>query len=192
MTNMLFLLFYMMCLCACAFIKIIEYILYGVGLYGMAREAGLTGGWMAFVPFARKYLQGRLGGPITLRGKTIKDPGLWMVLLPFAVGIAAGFLTGLAMALIVAGSLIQANVMIMIPVAGVVVLACIVIFLLVLVGAAAKNGLRALVNYQILSRYCQGNVLILHIVFSTLLPLYEAIVFFYYRHHTVEKVREEV
>lgn len=110
-----------------------------------------------------------------------------MVLLPFAVGIAAGFLTGLAMALIVAGSLIQANAMIMIPVAGVVVLACMVIFLLVLIGAAAKNGLRALVNYQILSRYCQGNVLILHIVFSTLLPLYEAIVFFYYRHHTAEK-----
>lgn len=187
MANMLFLLFYLMCLCVCAFIKIIEYILYGIGLHSMAREAGITSGWMAFVPFARKYLQGKLGGPITLKGKTIKDPGLWMVLLPFAVGIAAGFLTGLAMALIVAGSLIQANAMIMIPVAGVALLACMVIFLLVLIGAAAKNGLRALVNYQILSRYCQGNVLILHIVFSTLLPLYEAIVFFYYRHHTAEK-----
>lgn len=188
---MLVLLFYMMCLCVCASIKIIEYILYGIGLHSMAREAGIGSGWMAFVPFARKYLQGKLGGPITLKGKTIKDPGLWMVLLPFAVGIAAGFLTGLAMALVVAGSLIQANVMIMIPVAGVVVLTCIVIFLLVLAGAAAKNGLRALVNYQILSRYCQGNVLILHIVFSTLLPLYEAVVFFYYRHHTVgEEVKE--
>lgn len=192
MANMLFLLFYMMCLCVFAFIKIIEYILYGVGLHSMAREAGLNNGWMAFVPFVRKYLQGKLGGPITLRGKTIKEPGLWMVLLPFAVGIAAGLLTGLAMALIVLGSLIQANVMVMIPVAGVVVLACVVIFLLVLIGTAAKNGLRALVNYQILSRYCQGNVLILHIVFSTFLPLYEAIVFFYYRHHTTGEGEEEV
>ena len=184
---MLFLLFYVMCLCVCAFIKIIEYILYGIGLHSMAREAGITSGWMAFVPFARKYLQGKLGGPITLKGKTIRDPGLWMVLLPFAVGIAAGFLTGLAMALIVAGSLIQANAMIMIPVAGGGVLAFIGVFFLVVVGGGAKKrpgGAGHLLN---LSRYCQGNVLILHIVFSTLLPLYEAIVFFYYRHHTAEK-----
>lgn len=185
---MLFLFFYMMCLFVYAFVKIIEYILYGIGLHSMARGAGIGSGWMAFVPFARKYLQGKLSGPITLKGKTIKDPGVWMVLLPFVVGIAAGFLTGLAMAVVVAGSLIQANAMIMVPVAGVAVLACVVIFLLVLAGAAAKSGLRAMVDHQILSRYCQGNVLILHIVFCTLIPLYEAIVFFYYRHHTIEKM----
>ena len=55
------------------------------------------------------------------------------------------------------------------------------VFLLALAGTAVLNGLRALVDYQILSRYCQGNVLILHIVFSICFPMYEAAVFFYYR-----------
>lgn len=187
MANMLFILFYMMCLCVYAVVRAAEYILYGVGLCGMARETGISGGWMAFVPFARKYLQGKLSGPLTLKGKTIKEPGLWLVLLPFVVGIGSGFLAGLVMALIVAGSLIKTNVIIMIPVTGVVILAGLVILLLIFVGAVAKNGLRALIDYQILSRYCQGNILILHIVFSVLLPLYEAAVFFYYRHHVAEK-----
>ncbi len=187
MVNMLFILFYMMCLCVYAVVRAAEYILYGVGMCGMAREAGISGGWMAFVPVARRYLQGKLSGPLTLKGKTLKEPGLWLVLLPFAVGIGSGFLAGLVMALIVAGSLIKTNAIIMIPVTGVVLLTGLVILLLVVAGAVVKNGLRALIDYQILSRYCQGNVLILHIVFSTILPLYEAAVFFYYRHHEIVK-----
>ena len=188
MANLLFILFYMMCLCVYAVMKLAEYILYGIGLRGMAREMGVGNGWLAFVPFARKYLQGKVSGPITLKGKTIKEPGLGLVLLPFSVGIATGFLAGLVMALVVVGTLVRSNAIIMIPVTGVAILAGVVIFLLGLVGTAAQNGLRALVDHQILSRYCQGNVLILHIVFSTIFPLYEAAVFFYYRHHTAARV----
>lgn len=181
MANLLFLLFYMLCLSVCAVIALAEYILYGFGLYGMARKAGVGGEWMAFVPYARRYLQGKLGGPITLKGKTMKKPGLWMILLPFAMGVAAGLLAGLALALAVAGTLFHENAMIMIPMASVAIFADMIIFLLLFVGMAAKGGLRALINYQIFSHYCQGNVLVLHIIFSTMLPLYEAAAFFYYR-----------
>lgn len=181
MTNTWFLLFYMICLSVCAVFTLIGYVLYGVGLYGMAKNAGIGNEWLAFVPFARKYLQGKLGGPIVIGGKTIKMPGLWMLLLPFFVGMASGFLAGIVIVLLAAGIVIGSNAFLMIPVSGVAFLAGIIIFLLILVGAAAKSGLRALIDYQILSRYCQGNVLVLHIVFSVLLPLYEAVIFFYYR-----------
>lgn len=182
MTNTWFLLFYMIGLSVCAVFALIGYVLYGIGLYGMAQGAGIGNEWLAFVPFARRYLQGKLGGPIAIGGKTIKTPGLWLLLLPFCVGVASGFLAGVVIVLLAAGVVIGANAILMIPVSGVAFLAGAVIFLMILAGAAAKSGLRALIDYQILSRYCQGNVLILHIVFSIILPLYEAVVFFYYRH----------
>lgn len=152
-----------------------------MGLHAIARQAGMDNEWLAFVPFARKYLQGKLAGPITLRGKTIKEPGIWMILLPFVVGIVTGFVAGLTVILAVAGILAGSNTIIVIPLTGVMILAALIIFLLALAGTAVLNGLRALVDYQILSRYCQGNVLILHIVFSICFPMYEAAVFFYYR-----------
>ncbi len=185
MANTLILLFYMLCLSVGAAVALAEYMLYGIGLYSMAREMGLGHEWLAFVPYGRKYLQGKLSGPITLKGKTLKEPGIWMVLLPFIMGIITGFLTGLTAVLAVAGILAGSNTVIVIPLTLVVFLAAAIIFLVMLAGIAAKSGLRALVNYQILSRYCQGNILILHIVFSILLPLYEAAVFFYYRRRPI-------
>ena len=182
MTHTWFLLFYMIALSVCAVFALVGYVLYGIGLYGMAQSAKIGNEWMAFVPFVRKYLQGKLGGPIEFNGKTIKSPGLWMLLLPFFVGLASGFLAGILIVLFAAGVLIGTNALLMIPVSGVAFFAGVLIFLLILAAAAAKSGLRALINYQILSRYCQGNVLILHIVFSVILPIYEAVVFFYYRH----------
>lgn len=182
MTNTWFLLFYMIYLSVYAVFILVGYVLYGIGLYGMARNAGIGNEWLAFIPFARKYLQGKLGGPITIHGKTIKQPGLWLLLLPFFVGMASGFLAGIVVVLLATGIVIGTNAILMIPVSGVAFLAGIIILLLILVGAAAKSGLRALINYQILSRYCQGNVLVLHIIFSVILPIYEAVIFFYYRH----------
>lgn len=182
MMNTLIFLFYMLCLSVSAAAALAEYVLYGIGLHGMARQAGIDNEWLAFVPFARKYLQGKLGGPITLRGKTMKEPGIWMILLPFAVGIATGFVAGLTVILAVAGILAGSHTVIVIPLTGVMILAALIIFLLALAGTAVQSGLRALVDYQILSRYCEGNVLILHIVFSICFPMYEAAVFFYYRH----------
>lgn len=181
MMNIWFLLFYMIYLSVCAVFILVGYVLYGIGLYGMARNAGIGNEWLAFVPFARKYLQGKLGGPITIHGKTIKQPGLWLLLLPFFVGMASGFLAGIVVVLMAAGIVVGTNAILTIPVSGVAFLSGVIILLLILAGAAAKSGLRALINYQILSRYSQGNVLILHIVFSVVLPLYEAALFFYYR-----------
>lgn len=181
MVHTLILLFYLLCLSVGAAAALAEYILYGIGLYGMARKAGIGREWLAFVPYARKYLQGKLGGPITLKGKTIKEPGIWMLLLPFVIGVITGFMAGLTVILAAAGILAGSNTVIVIPLTMVVLLAALLMFLLVLAGTAIQSGLRALVNYQILSRYCRGNILILHIVFSTFFPLYEAAVFFYYR-----------
>lgn len=190
MTNTLIFLFYMLCLSVGAAVALAEYILYGIGLHGMARQAGMENEWMAFVPFARKYLQGKIAGPITLRGKTMKEPGIWMILLPFAIGMITGFAAGLTLILAVAGILAGSNTVIVLPLTGVMILAALIIFLLALAGTAVQNGLRALVDYQILSRYCEGNVLILHIVFSTCFPMYEAAVFFYYRHKTCRNFQQ--
>lgn len=182
MADTMILILYIIFLFILAIRTLAKYLLFGIGLYTMARRAGIGSEWMAFVPFLRKYLQGKLAGPVTLKGKTLKEPGVWLAILPFAVGLLCGFLFALLMAVVVAGSLINSSAFIMIPVSGVVILAGILVALLLLVGAVAQNGLRALVDYQILSRYCQGNILVLHIVFCVVFPLYEALIFFCYRH----------
>ena len=60
---------------------IIDYLLRGFGMYKLGKAEGKNNCWMAFVPFARTYFQGELGGPITLKKKTMKNPGIWLIII---------------------------------------------------------------------------------------------------------------
>ena len=61
-------------------------------MYNMAKREGMDYPWLAFVPFARTYLQGELGGTVHLKNKQIKNPGIWLIVLPFISSIVTGIL----------------------------------------------------------------------------------------------------
>ena len=56
------------------------YILMGIGLLVMAKKREIKNGWLAFVPFLRYYLLGKIVGKINLFGKQIKNLGVVAVI----------------------------------------------------------------------------------------------------------------
>lgn len=56
------------------------FILQGVGLSKMAKNAGVKHRWMAFVPFVDLLFMGRLTGTCTVFGRKMKRPGLYTML----------------------------------------------------------------------------------------------------------------
>lgn len=175
----------------CAIFALLSYILKGVGMYTMAKRQGMDYAWLAFVPFARTYLHGELAGNIRLKNKSIQNPGIWLLALPFLYGAITSLLN-VIMWFIGFGSITRIFQNALWPygrvnlsggaVMGIVVL--ILIFSAVSLGyTAVYKSLGVLVNHQIFERYTTKNMSIVHAVLSTLVPLYESICFFVMRNH---------
>ena len=56
------LLIYLIVLLVWGLVSLAGYILKGIGMYTIAKRRGMDYPWLAYVPFARAYLQGELGG----------------------------------------------------------------------------------------------------------------------------------
>ena len=80
------LLIYLIVLLVWGLVSLAGYILKGIGMYTIAKRRGMDYPWLAYVPFARAYLQGELGGEIVLKDKKIQNPGIWLLALPFIHG----------------------------------------------------------------------------------------------------------
>ena len=63
------------------------YILHSIGLYTIGKRIGYSIPWLAFIPFARDYMQGELAGEISLKTKKIKNPGVWNLVMPIISGV---------------------------------------------------------------------------------------------------------
>ncbi|MBQ8375016.1 MAG: hypothetical protein IJX98_05535 [Clostridia bacterium] len=60
---------------------LVLHILQGVGLFAMAKKAGVPHRWRAFVPFANLMLAGKLAGEASFFGRKLKNIGLYAMLL---------------------------------------------------------------------------------------------------------------
>lgn len=160
---------------------IADYLLRGFGLYKMGKAEGKNNCWLAFVPFARTYFQGELSGEIKFKERSLKNPGLWLVLIPIIAGVVsiAGYF--IFMIVTVVGTLasdgyavesVETRMM-----SGFLVFFIIVIIIAILYQALI-NVLYVLVNNQIYGKYTSKNMAIVHAVLGTLIPLYEPICMF--------------
>lgn len=174
----------------CAIFALLSYILMGVGMYTMAKRQGMDNAWLAFIPFARTYLHGELSGSIRLKNRSIENPGIWLLALPFLYGAVSSLFNGIvwfvgfgSITKILQYDLLYGRVD-MAPgsVMGLVILFIIIAVIGVLYTAVYKTFC-ILVNHQILGRYTSKNMSIVHAVLSTLIPLYESICFFMMRNH---------
>lgn len=161
--------------------SLVSYIIKAIGIYTIAKREGAEYPWLAFVPFARTYLQGELGGEIVLKKKSIHNPGIWLLVLPFVEG-AAVFVMYLAMFGIIGfsafssasgyyGSGISAGTV------GMLILLLIVFVIVLVALGAGLQVLRILVNHQILGKFTSQNMSIVHAVLMGIIPLYESICF---------------
>ena len=139
--------------------------------------------WLAYVPFARAYLQGELGGEIVLKDKKIQNPGIWLLALPFIHG-AIFFIFYIILWAVGIGALISAMNSYSGPGVGSVIALLVVGVLFIgvmVVYSGIYKMLQVLVDHQILERFTSKNMSIAHGVLSAVIPLYEPICFFVMR-----------
>lgn len=162
------------------------YILHSIGLYTIGKRIGYSIPWLAFIPFARDYMQGELAGEISLKTKKIKNPGVWNLVVPIISGVIFWIfymlfflVSGMGMMMDYRsssgyGGLSTGTIM------GMIFFLIIWIVVAVLY-SAVYQVLRILINKQIYGRFTAGNMAIVHAVLSSLVPLYEAICTFVLR-----------
>lgn len=161
---------------------LVSYIFHSVGLYTIGKRMGKEYPWLAFIPYARDYFQGELAGPIKLKNKEIKNPGIWNLVIPIISSVLAGvfgvliiLVTGVGAAAQISGA----------GGAGIALLFVIMLYTLLIVAViaaqAAQMALKVLINKQILERFTAGNMGLVHAVLMIVVPLYEAICFFVMR-----------
>lgn len=175
---------YLIILTVIAIFALASYIFHSIGLYTIGKRMGREHAWLAFIPYARDYFHGELAGEISLKNKSIKNPGIWKLVLPIIYSAVAGILIVLVViAGIGAGVATGTNrgmggfAAIISSLIGVYVL----ILVLAVAYTAVYSVLRVLIDIQIYERFTTRNMAVVHSVLSAILPLYESICFFVMR-----------
>lgn len=163
-------------------LSLVSYIIKAIGICTIAKREGAEYPWLAFVPFARTYLQGELGGEIVFKKKSIRNPGIWLLVLPFVEG-AAVFVLYLVIFGAIGFSAFSYTVSgyygpgMSAGTVGLMIFLMIVFVIVLVVFNAALQVLRILVNHQILGKFTSPNMSIVHAILMGIIPLYEAICF---------------
>lgn len=177
---------YLIVLLVVGIFGIVSYILKGIGMYTIAKRQGRDNAWIAFVPFARTYLHGELGGSIRLKNRSIQSPGIWLLALPFVYG-AVFIVFYLIICIIGVGAAVRfSDYYGYGPSIGAGTIMGLVVSFVVLVAVSvlyqgAYKVLGILVNHQIFEKFTSKNMSIAHAVLCAFIPLYEAICLFVMR-----------
>ena len=164
---------------------IVEYVLFAIGLYTIAKRMGRNYPWLAFIPFARKYLHGELAGTIELKTRKIKNPGVWKLVLPIIAGAAFSLFMIILMVALGIGTFMAVGSYGYGISGGTIMLAVVLLLIAAAVSVlyqAVYKVLCVLINIQIYDRFTTHNMGIVHAVLSAVVPLYEAFCLFVMRH----------
>lgn len=170
---------------------IADYLLRGFGMYKLGKAEGKNNCWLAFIPFARAYFQGELSGEIRFKKKSLKTPGLWLVLIPIIGGVMAVIGYFIFMIVMVVGTIsINGTYNPAGMVSGLLVFFVIALVVMILYQAVI-HVLYVLVNHQIYERYTSPNMAIVHAILGALLPLYEPICLFVFGRRAEQEYEEQ-
>lgn len=177
-----------------AVIGLAAYIFQGIGMYTLGKKRGMQYPWLAFIPYARTYYQGELCGTLQFGKRSIKNPGIWMLVIPIVSNMIMGLSFGVLWITIVGrlaslawefGNSYSMQYQFPGPSGGfgnsIFIILIIMIGLLSIAVTAVQKTLTALVNHQIYSRYTDKNFAVLHAVLGVFVPLYTAVYFFIIR-----------
>lgn len=161
---------------------IVGYIFKGIGMYQIAKRQGMDCPWLAFVPFARVYLQGELAGEVQIKTKSIRNPGIPLLAIPF-IGGAINFIFYIlfwivGFAGIMRGSMHSSSFSIGTGLIMGMLIVGVIWFVAMVIYAAVYKGFGIVVNHQIYAQFTTKNMSILHAVFGKFVPMYEDFCFF--------------
>lgn len=173
---------------------LVSYILRGVGMYTLGKRRGMNYPWLAFIPYARTYFQGELCGTLHFGRRELRNPGLWLLVIP----VVGNLVMGVFMIFIWGGAALQVTDLVFQTYdysqmyhhyqggtsgAGMtlLVIGLVMLVLLSVAVSAVTGALQILVNRQIYGRYTPDNYALLHGVLGFFIPLYTSIYFFLIR-----------
>lgn len=175
---------YLIALAVIFIVAVVNYVFKSLALYTLAKRMGKANPWLAWIPFARVYLQGELAETIPLKTKAIEKPGLWLLIVPLALKVVMiglyvvlVLILGAGTALIGASGLSGGT--------GITMMFAVIIGVMYAVLAVVKTAVTktfyAIVDFQIIGRFTSRNMAIIHSVLGLFVPLYEAICLFIMR-----------
>jgi len=164
-------------------LQITNYILRGIAIWKMSANRGIAYGGLGFVPIVNRYQLGKLAGEIEFGKKKVKNTGVWLLVLPIALGAVAV----IGMILIMVPYTFRmialdqypyvSPEMIASPLIGFTV--GIVLFTLVMIFAQAILYLfRGLALHRVFSLYHGGQRPVFYTILAIFIPLAESILLF--------------
>lgn len=194
---------YLVVLGLCLLGWIISFIFRGIGMYKMGKAQGKTNSWLAFIPFARTYFHGELSGEIPLKKRSIKSPGVWLLIVPIIYGVIFAvmyffMIISILISAISAESRMRDYMGYYVPsseMSGLLMVFVVFLVFVIIISviyAAIKGGLEILINRQIYERYTTVNMATLHAVFSMIIPFYESVCMFIFGRRAEQNTKENM
>ena len=165
---------------------IVLYVIRSIALSRIASRMGKELPWLAWIPLARIYLQGDLAGNITLKKRTITQPGIWLMVLPIAAGVIF-FIWYFVFAFATVMSIFWSPDFIANPdtppvgMIMTIMFSFVLLILIMMVYQGVFYVLRVLINHKIFGQFTTSNMAITHAVLSIFIPMYETICLFVMR-----------
>lgn len=166
------------------------YVLKSAGLYKMAKNRGMENAWISWIPYVRVYYQGEIAGTIQMGNKSIRHPGIWMLVIPFVSGAVisiiyvVAILGAITMGII--GNTHNSGVLFAGTFPGLLMVICMIVAAVFMVLLAADKILKAFVNRRIYGQVAEENTALFHSVAGLFIPGYESVCIFMYRNKIAE------
>lgn len=178
---------YLIILVVALIFLIVDYIFHSIGMYTIAKRLGKSYPWLAFIPFARDYLHGELAEEIVLKNKSIKNPGIWKLVMPIISGVIFSVFYIVFLGVIGVGAFLETRAQHgqnSSMGAGTIMAVLVIILIWSIVAIlyeAAYKVLSVLIDLQIFRRFTSRNMAVAHGVLSAVVPFYEAFCLFFMR-----------
>ena len=180
----IFMTVYLIALAVILIVAVVNYVFKSLALYTLAKRMGKANPWLAWIPFARVYLQGELAETIPLKTKAITRPGIWLLVVPLvldaimiALYVVLVLILGVGTALIgVSNSSGGTGITMMFA-----IFIGVMYVIIAVIKTAVTKTFYAMVDFQIIGRFTSRNMAIIHSVLGLFIPLYEAICLFVMR-----------
>lgn len=178
---------------------VVDYLLRGFGMYKIGKAEGRTNSWLAFIPFGRTYFQGELCGEIKFKNKSLKNPGIWLIVVPMVANVAFGvvyFIFIMITMLSTVGSISTGYYVgsfdqtVAGAVSGLIVFIIFTVLFLIVYQALIQT-LYMLVNRQIYAKYTDPNMATVHAVCGMWIPFYQSACMFIFGRRAEDNMKQK-
>ena len=159
----------------------IDYLIKAVAIMKLSKARGLKNGWFGFLPYLRDYQLGSIAGEIQFGGKRIKNPGIWLIIMPFIYSFIISIGMVIMMVPYIAAMLNlgddPAPEQIVLPVM-ILLVSSLIFSLIVIIAQVILYLFRGLTLHKIFSQHNEDQKPVFYLIIALFVPMAESIILF--------------